>query len=297
MNETEHSHHEVSSKNLGLAILLNVGITLAQAIGGIISGSMALLSDAAHNFSDVLSLIISYLANRLAKREATKKETFGFRRSEILAAFINSATLIVIAILIMAETIKRLINPVEISADWVIYLAIAGILVNGVSALFIRKGSQDNMNMKSAYLHLFTDMLTSLAVLLGGLAVKFLHWNWTDGVFSIAIAVYLLFMSWGIFRSSLRIIMQFTPESIDIKEIADKIEKVPGVKNIHHVHVWQINEHDLMFEAHLDLNNDINISKFEKILEEIKVLLDKYNINHTTIQPEFTVDDNKQIIH
>ena len=216
MNETEHSHHEVSSKNLGLAILLNVGITLAQAIGGIISGSMALLSDAAHNFSDVLSLIISYLANRLAKREATKKETFGFRRSEILAAFINSATLIVIAILIMAETIKRLINPVEISADWVIYLAIAGILVNGVSALFIRKGSQDNMNMKSAYLHLFTDMLTSLAVLLGGLAVKFLHWNWTDGVFSIAIAVYLLFMSWGIFRSSLRIIMQFTPESIDI---------------------------------------------------------------------------------
>jgi len=200
MNELKHHHHEVSGKNLGLAILLNVGITVAQAIGGAISGSMALLSDAAHNFSDVLSLVISFLANRLAKRGATEKETFGFRRSEILAAFINSATLIVIAILILSEAIQRLINPVAISAIWVIYLAIAGILVNGVSALFLRHDSHENMNMKSAYLHLFTDMLTSVAVLLGGLAIKYLNWNWVDGVFSIVIAIYLLYMRLGIFR-------------------------------------------------------------------------------------------------
>lgn len=297
MKETENHHHEVSGRNLGLAVLLNVGITLAQAIGGIISGSMALLSDAAHNFSDVLSLVISYIANILAKREATEKHTFGFRRSEILSAFINSATLIIISVIIVFEAIQRLVNPVPVSANLVIYLAVAGILVNGLSVIFIRNDSHENMNMKSAYLHLFGDMLTSIAVLAGGLAMKYLHWLWTDSVFSIAIAIYLLYMSWGIVRSSLRIIMQFTPEEIEVHKIAAEIGMIQGVKNIHHVHVWQIDEHDLMFEAHIDISDDIKISGFEKILDRIKTVLSHYNINHSTIQPEFAVDDSKKIIH
>lgn len=297
MKETDHHHHKVSGKNLGLAVLLNVGITLAQATGGIISGSMALLSDAAHNFSDVLSLIISYIANRLAKRKATEKQTFGFRRSEILAAFINSATLIIISVIILIEAIQRLVNPIPISANLVIYLAIAGILVNGISVLFIRNDSQENLNMKSVYLHLFGDMLTSAAVLLGGIAMKYLQWFWTDSVFSMAIAFYLLYMSWGIVRSSLRIIMQFTPEEIEIQKLVNEIEKIQGVKNIHHIHVWQINEHDLMFEAHIDISEDLQVSGFEKILDHIKTVLGHYNIYHSTIQPEFTVDDNKQIFH
>lgn len=297
MNNINNRQHEPSGKNLGLAILLNAGITFAQAIGGIISGSMALLSDAAHNFSDVLSMVISYLANRLSKKEATEKQTFGFRRSEILAALINSSTLIVIAIIFFIEAVKRLITPVTIAADWVIWLAIAGILVNGVSAIFIRKDSHDNMNMRSVYIHLFGDMLTSIAVLLGGLAMKYLQWYWADSVFSIGISVYLFYMSWGIVRTSLRIIMQFTPEEIDVQKIASEIEMVHGVKNIHHVHVWQINEHDLMFEAHIDVSEDMKVSDFETILDTIKIVLKQYNINHSTIQPEFMVDDNKQVIH
>jgi cobalt-zinc-cadmium efflux system protein len=297
MHEAEHHHSEVSGKNLGFAIVLNVGITIAQAIGGIISGSMALLSDAAHNLSDVLSMVISYLANRLARREANEKQTFGFRRSEILAALINSATLIIISVIILFEAVQRLISPIPVSANTVIYLAIAGILANGVSVLFIRNDSHENMNMRSVYLHLFGDMLTSVAVLLGGLAMKYLQWYWTDSVFSIAIAVYLLYMSWGILRTSLRIIMQFTPEEIDIQKIAKAIENITGVKNIHHVHVWQINEHDLMFEAHIDMAEDIKVSNFETVLKEIRQLLKQHGINHSTIQPEFSVDDNKQIIY
>jgi len=297
MIESEHPKNDVSGKNLGFAIVLNVGITLAQAIGGIISGSMALLSDAAHNFSDVLSMVISYLANRLARREATEKQTFGFRRSEIMAAFINSATLIIISVIILFEAAQRLINPVPVSANTVIYLAIAGILANGISVLFIRHDSHENMNMRSVYLHLFGDMLTSVAVLLGGLAMKYLQWYWTDSVFSIAIAIYLLYMSWGILRSSLRIMMQFTPEEVDIQKIAKGIENIAGVKNTHHVHVWQINEHDLMFEAHVDMADDIKVSDFEAILKAIKQLLKQHGINHSTIQPEFSVDDNKQIIY
>jgi cobalt-zinc-cadmium efflux system protein len=297
MHEADQYQHKVSGKYLGLAIILNVGITLAEAIGGIISGSMALLSDAAHNFSDVISLVISYFANRLSNRKATERETFGFRRSEILAAFINAATLIIISVVIIIEAIRRLMDPAPLSANLMIWLAIASIIVNGLSALLIRRDSHDNMNMRSAYLHLFGDMLTSVAVLAGGAAIKYLNWTWTDSVFSLAIAVYLLWLSWRIFRSSLRIIMQFTPEEIDIAKIAREIEKIPGVKNIHHVHVWQINDRDLMFEAHADMSEDIKMSGFEKILEEIKAMLAKNGINHSTIQPEFSVKDKKQIIY
>ncbi len=297
MQTVESHNHKVSDRNLGLAILLNAGITIAEAIGGIISGSIALLSDAAHNFSDVISLIISWFANRLSKREATDRQTFGYRRSEILAAFINSATLIIISVIIIIEAVKRLLDPAAPSANLMIGLAFSSIIVNGSSALFIRRDSRNNMNMRSAYLHLFGDMLTSAAVLAGGFAIKYLGWNWTDPVFSLAIAVYLLWLSRGIFISSLRIIMQFTPDDIDVRKIACSIENIPGVKNIHHVHVWQINEHDFMFEAHIDISEDIKVSGFEVILEEIKAVLARNNIRHSTIQPEFSVDDRKQIIY
>ena len=297
MKATEHIHKKVSGQNLGIAILLNTLITLAQAIGGILSGSLALLSDAAHNLSDVLSMVISYVANRLAKKEATEKQTFGFRRSEVLAALINSTTLIIISVIILFEAFKRLISPVPVSSDWVIYLAIAGILTNGLSVLFLRSDANENMNMKSVYFHLIGDMFTSIAVLLGGLAMKYLQWFWADSLFSMAIAIYLLYMSWGIVRSSLRILMQFTPEDVDVHIIVREIEKIEGVKNIHHVHVWQINEHDLMFEAHIDMSDDLKVSSFEKVLERINEVLNHHNITHSTIQPEFTVDDNKRIIH
>jgi cobalt-zinc-cadmium efflux system protein len=297
MTEFRHHHKKVQGKNLGVAILLNLSITLAEAVGGVISGSMALISDAAHNLSDVLSLVISYVANRLSRRDATEKETFGFRRSEILAANFNSAILIIISLIIMVEAILRLLKPVAISPDWIIVLAVGSILVNGVSLLFVKKGSKENMNIRTVYLHLFSDMLTSAAVLAGGLVIKFLHWYRTDALFSFAIALYLIYMSWNIFRSSLRIIMQFTPEEVDLNKIVCELENIPGIKNIHHVHVWQINEHDYMFEAHVDISEDFKVSRFESILAEIRNVLSLNGIGHSTIQPEFSVDDNKQVIH
>lgn len=293
----EHYHHEVKGKNLFITILLNAGISIAELIGGILSGSIALISDAIHNFSDVLSLIISYVANKLSHRKATEKQTFGYKRSEILAAFFNSATLIILAVFILYEAVIRFLNPVEISPNLVIYLAIASILVNATSVLFISKDAKDNMNIKSAYLHLFSDMLTSIAVLIGGLLMKYLQIYWIDAVFSGAIAVYLLYMSWDIFKSSLKIIMQFTPKNINIQEIANEVSEMEHVKNLHHIHVWQINEHDIMFEAHIDLENDVKITDFEQILEKTEEIFQKYHINHITLQPEFSVADNKQIIH
>jgi cobalt-zinc-cadmium efflux system protein len=134
-------------------------------------------------------------------------------------------------------------------------------------------------------------------VLLGGVAIKYFQWYRADALFSLIIAAYLLSLTWRIFRSSLRIIMQFTPEEIDIQKIAGQIETIPGVKNIHHIHVWQLNEHDLMFEAHIDISEDIRVSGFEQILDDINGILSGNGINHSTIQPEFSVDDSKSQIH
>ncbi len=290
-------HHQVSGKGLWYSILLNIFITLAEVFGGIVSGSMALLTDAAHNFSDVISLIISYTANRLAGRKASGKFTYGLKRSEILAAFINSATLIIIAIIILVESVERIYNPKPIAAGWVIWLALASIVVNGLSVLFIRKDVKGSMNIKSAYLHLFSDMLTSVAVLIGGLAMKFFQWYSIDAIFSILIAVYLLYLSWDIFKNSLKILMQFTPPGIDIDKICDHMQKIEGIENMHHVHAWQLNERDIIFEAHIDLSKDVRISEFENILKKIKTVLEKSGIRHCNIQPEYSVDDSKQRIH
>jgi cobalt-zinc-cadmium efflux system protein len=296
MSHDHHHHGEIKGKRLFFTVMLNAGITIAELAGGIISGSISLISDAIHNFSDVLSLLITYAANKLAGRDATEKHTFGFKRSEILAAFINSATLIVLAFFILYKAVLRFFNPVEISASLVIWLALGSIVVNGLSVLFIKDDAHGNMNIKSAYLHLFGDMLTSVAVMAGGILIKYFHLYRIDPVFSIAIALYLLYMSWDIFKGSLKIMMQFTPSHIDLNVIAGEIEEIEGVKNLHHIHVWQINEHEIMFEAHVDLEEDINISRFEEILALSEEKLGRHKINHVTLQPEFSVDDSKDMI-
>jgi len=292
-----HHHHDTGGKNLGITILLNIGITVAQVIGGIISGSMALLSDAAHNFSDVLALIISWIAKRLTGKEQTLSRTFGYKRAEIFAAFINSSTLIIIAVILATEAVERLVNPQPVTAGIVIWLAGLSIILNGLSVLLIKKGSKESINIKSAYLHLFTDMLTSVAVLMGGFAMKYLNWYRLDGILSIAIAVYLIYSSWEIFADTLKIMMQFTPKSVDLEKIAVQIQNVEGIKNIHHIHAWQLDEHEIIFEAHVDLEKNIKISEFEIVLREIENVLNSHNIRHLNIQPEFEVEDNKELIN
>jgi cobalt-zinc-cadmium efflux system protein len=290
-------HHHNTGKNLGLTILLNLFITVAQVIGGIISGSMALLSDAAHNFSDVLSLIISWVAKRLSGKTRTLAQTYGYKRAEIFAAFVNSTTLIVIAGIIIKEAIERFFHPVEVQGNLVIYLAALSILINGLSVLLVKKDAKESMNIRSAYLHLFTDMLTSIAVLIGGLVIKYLGWTWIDSTLSLLIAIFLIYSSWTIFKDSLKILMQFTPSTIDIEKIATKLQSISGVKNLHHIHVWQLDEHEIIFEAHVDVEDDILISSFEKILNDAGEILSKFQIHHFNLQPELNMKDDKDLIN
>ncbi|NMH89649.1 cation diffusion facilitator family transporter [Flavivirga algicola] len=292
-----HAHNDLKGRNLFISILLNILITAAQVIGGIVSGSLALLSDALHNFSDVLSLVVSYIANKLSKKKASIHRTFGYKRAEILAAFINASTLIIVAILLIIEAIKRFQNPEEIESNLVIWLSILGIVANGLSVLLLKRDSKSNMNMKSAYLHLLTDMMASIAVLIGGLLMKYYQLYWVDSVLTFAIAVYLIWMGFDLLKSSTKVLMLFTPDDIPISQIVSEINAFESIKNVHHVHVWQLNEEEIHLEAHIDFNNDITLSQFDVILHKIEDLVfNKYDINHVNIQPEFGKDDVKDVI-
>ena len=246
-----HSHGDLKGRNLFISILLNILITIAQVIGGVVSGSLALLSDALHNFSDVLSLIISYIANILSKRKASTSRTFGYKRAEIIAAFINASTLIIVAVLLIIEAIKRFQNPQEIESNLVIWLSILGIVANGLSVLLLKKDAEKNMNMRSAYLHLLTDMLASVAVLIGGLLMKFYQIFWIDSVLTLAIAIYLIFVGYKLLIESTRVLMLFTPINIPVIEIVEKVNNIAGVISIHHIHIWQLNENEVHLEAHV----------------------------------------------
>lgn len=293
-----HHHHNISGKNLGWSILINIGITAAQLIGGFISGSLALISDAVHNFTDVISLIISYVANWLkVHKKQTLKQTFGFKRAEILAAFINAMSLIVIAVFLAIEAVKRFSHPQEINANIVILLAILGIIGNGLSVLFIKKDAKTNLNIQSAYVHLFTDMLTSVAVLIGGLLMKYFGIFKIDAILTLLISVYLFYISWRILIDSVKILMLFAPDHILIKDIEKEILKIEIVRNIHHVHVWQLNDKDTHFEAHVAFKTDIKLSQFDATCEEIEqILANKFHIFHSNLQPEYRREDPKDFI-
>ena len=293
-----HDHPTLSGKNLLISIILNTVITLAQLVGGLISGSLALISDAVHNFSDVVSLIISYLANLLVrKKKQTPQHTFGYKRAEIIAAFINASTLVIIAIVLGYEAVKRFTNPQTINSDLVIWLAILGIAVNGFSVLLLKKDAKSNLNMKTAYLHLLTDMLTSVAVLIGGLLMKYYQIYWIDAFLTLLISFYLIYISWNILITSLKILMLFAPEDIKINDVENEILKIEEIKNIHHVHIWQLNDHDSHFEAHIEFINDVKLSSFDVVCEKIEeILAEKFHIFHSTLQPEYKRDDSKEII-
>lgn len=295
-----HHHHHISKSHSGkilITIFLNIAITVAQIIGGFLSGSLALLSDALHNFTDVISLIISYIASIFSSKDASKKRTFGYKRAEILAAFVNAATLVVIAVILIKEAIQRFFNPQTIESELVIILSLVAILGNGFSVLLLRSQSQRNMNMKSAYLHLFTDMLASVAVLIGGLLMKFYEIFWIDSLLTLAIALYLIYVSVDLLFQSYRVLMLFTPEHINIEKIVNKVNTFNGVSLLHHVHVWQLNDDEIHLEAHLDFEKNFKISEFDDTLIQIEnVLKADFGINHITIQPEYNKPDSKDII-
>ena len=294
---SEHHHHNVSGKNLFLTIVLNVIITISQIVGGILSGSLALLSDAMHNFSDVLALFIAYFANRLAARPNSAAKTFGYKRAEILAALFNASVLIGIAIFLIIEAFHKFYHPEAINSLWVIGLGTLSIVLNTASVLLVKEDAHDNMNVKAAYLHLLTDVMTSIAVVLGGILMYYFGVFWIDPLISAMIALYLIWASFGLVKESSAILMQFTPKGIDIDEVVQAIEAEPEIADVHHIHIWKLDDNHIHLEAHLDFNDDVALTISNQVINRLeKKLYESFEIEHTTFQCEYDRDDRKEII-
>lgn len=292
-----HHHHDISGVKLLIAIVLNAIITAAQVAGGIISGSLALLSDALHNFSDVMALLISWFAHRISHKEADETKTFGFKRAEIVAALFNASVLAGLGVYLVYASVMRLIHPEPVLSEWIVWMGALGIVVNGGSLFLLEADARDNMNIRAAYLHLLGDVLTSVAVVLGGVAISLWEFYWIDPLVSIAIALYLITASVKLIRESSGVLMQFAPASIDACDVEKAILAESGIANVHHMHLWSLSDHAVHLEAHLDFNSDVPLSTASKTVETLETLLrERFGITHTTFQCEYGRHDKKDLI-
>lgn len=294
-----HNHHinlnKVSEKKLFWVILLNFGITLVEIVGGLVSGSLSLISDALHNFSDAFAVIISYIAIKLGQRENSLKHTFGLKRAEILAALLNSSVLVGISIYLFYEAINRFYNPEQIAGQMMLIVAIVGLLGNLLSIYFLEAGAHENMNIKSAYLHMLSDAISSVAVILGAIGIIYFEIFWIDPLLTIAIGVYVLYESFKILKKSVHILMEGAPVDISIEEIKEVVESIDGLKNVHHIHIWSVGEKDIFFEAHAELE-DMMLSSAGQVRKKVEDKLLEFGINHVTLQIEVDECEEKRIL-
>ena len=276
-----HQQGNISGKRLGVSILLNLGITLTEFAGGLLSNSLALLSDAVHNLGDTMSMVLAYIAYRIGQRRHNEKQTFGFRRAEILAAFLNAVVLIVISVYLVYEAILRLKNPTPIQTGIMFWVALAGLAGNLISVLILQRDASANLNIRSAYLHLIGDTLSSVAVILGSLAIRWFGIVWLDPVLTILISLVILKETYRILAQATGILMESSPPDIDIDAIKKKLETLEEVENIHHIHVWGISDTETHFQCHADLCRDLPLSEADRVRSAMEELvLKEFPVHH-----------------
>lgn len=282
-------HHAHTHRNLGITVVLNLVITLAQVVGGLISGSLALISDAIHNLSDGLAVFLAYMANVMSNRERTPKSTFGYKRAEIIAAFINALVLIAISFYLMVEAVERFFDPQDVDFRWMLSLGFLGLLANSFSVLILHKDKQKNLNVRAAYLHLMGDALTSLAVIVGALFIWLWGWTWIDPLVTLLISLYLLIHTIRLLKESTEILMQFAPASVDTEVLGRRLNEIEGISCVYHIHIWRLTDQTIHFEAHVKLNADLRLSELQPVTDRIDNLLkNDFGINHVTLQFEYS---------
>ncbi len=284
-----------NKKKLLVAIILNLFIVFSQIGFGIYSNSIALITDAVHNFQDVVSLIIAFVALMYMQKKPTEYMTYGYLRSEVMAGFINSAILIGAIILIIFSSIERLLYPTEINSFYVIVVGAIAFFINAFSAYLLgfhhhehnhHHHYHEDINIKAAYLHLLSDAGMSLGVVIGGIFMYLYKIYWIDPFISIIFSFYILKETFPLLKKSYLILMESVPSNINIANIKKELMKIEHIKDIHDVHVWALSSKDIYFTAHIVLNENVFVEDFDKILEEIKNFLKSIGINHITIQPE-----------
>jgi len=288
---THHQHHHDYSesswgKRLIVSMVMNLIIPAVQIYGGIISGSMALISDALHNLSDFMSLVINYAALAIGKRGPTYQQTFGYKRVEIFATLISVGLLYGTGFYVAIEAWHRFRAPQPIAGQLVIWIALLGFAGNIISALMLRSGSKINLNMKSAFLHMLSDAATSLVVAVLGVVWIFKPWFWLDPVFSWLIVGIILFSGWGLLKDSILILMNATPPGIDLQDIQNKLELMEGVKEIHDLHVWNPSAESIALAVHITVPDQM-LSEVDDLAVKVRtILFEEFKIDHPILQFE-----------
>ena len=293
-----HVHHRSNlSGRLLISILLNGFITLIEIFGGILSNSLALISDSIHNLSDTLALTLAWVANRVGRRKPDARRTFGYKRFEILSAFINVSVLTIISIYLIYEAVLRFLHPEPVKSGLMLIIALIALFANLISMLFLHRDSKESLNVKAAYVHLLGDALSSVAVIGGAILIYFTQIVWIDPLLTVIISIVIMVQAYKILQESVDILMQSTPQNLKLAEIKTLLEKHPLIRNIHHVHCWQLQDDDILFEAHVETSEDLLLSESNKLRMEIEHLLqENFRITHTTLQVEFqTCEDTSMI--
>lgn len=284
-----HAHHdekEAGDKNLLIALFLNVTLTIAEIVGGLLSGSLSLLSDAAHNGSDAASVGISYGARRISRRRADRERTFGYNRAEIIAALINLTTLFVIALFLLWQAVDRLLHPQPVDGMLMLIVGAIAFVEDGISAYVLYKGAKESLNVRSAFIHLLGDTLATLGVIVGGLLVMFYDIYIVDPIITLLIAVYIVVHGTIEIRKAIRILMESAPEDFDFGGMVRTVERIPGVEDLHHVHLWRLDEQRIALEAHLAIT-EADLSELEQIKRAVKAKLkNDFGVDHSTLEME-----------
>jgi cobalt-zinc-cadmium efflux system protein len=286
-----HHHHAVSVEQAGnkafqLGILLNLIYVVAELISGFLTDSLALITDAGHNFSDVISLALSLLAFRLARVKPTEKFTYGFKKTTILAALVNAVILLIAIGILSFESIERLRHPAPVEGGVVALIALAGIIINAVSAMLFYKTQKGELNARGAYLHLMADALVSAGVVVAGIVIKYTGWNWLDPVVSLIILVVILVSTWQLLTESVQLSLDAVPKEIDLHKVEEIIKKNNGVEGVHHIHVWAISTTQNALTAHIIIEQSLNEEQRSRLKTDIKHELLHYNIHHATLELE-----------
>jgi cobalt-zinc-cadmium efflux system protein len=285
-----HHHPPVMENQTGTRLLLTLGLNLlipvAQIIGGVTANSMALISDATHNFSDFAAILIAYLAFRIARRGPSVRNTFGYRRAEIMATLINVGLLIAATVVIVIEAAERLRNPAAVSGSIVMGLAAVGIAGNGVSAWLLHRDATHSLNIRGAFWHMVGDLLTSVAVLVTGAILYYRPWYWLDPVLSFAIVIFILKNCWAIARESGLILMNSTPPHLDLEKVRRHLQDLPEICGVHYLHAWNVSSSSVAFSCHVVVP-DQAVSRTEPLAGKIRHdLMESFGIDHPVLQFE-----------
>lgn len=296
-----HRHHgaEAGDRRIWWAVFVNVLLTVAQIVGGTVSGSLSLIADALHNFSDAASLMIAYGARRIARRPADDRMTFGYVRAEIIAALINYTTLIVIGLYLVYEAAMRFITPEPIEGWTVVIVAGIALAIDIVTAMLTYAMSKTSMNIRAAFLHNVADALGSVGVIIAGTLVIMYDWIWIDPAITLLIAYYILWQAFAEIGGSIRVLMMGTPEDVDIRRIIGDLRSLDGVVDVHHVHLWALDEGHNALEAHLVVGSSSLPNMAGVKRRARKLLRERHGVGHSTIEietPEDRCDDETKVV-